>query len=211
MERPKQTKTSVFSVFEQLEEEATSPTERQDSKTDVLAKSKEPTKKVRRSNIETESAPSVGSSHHTSTDSPTNLPPNLADRTKERSQRDPRRNSVVLNQSSQSSTSSGGEDKVTKIERESRHQKAQIEVLKRDLEVVKKLLQETEDYNAENRRKIKEELWKIQKDNQDERRKRTKLTRSIAHLEDRLDEVYTKLGIKIEPREHPTNDPIPPN
>jgi len=96
-------------------------------------------------------------------------------------------------------------DKGNKVEKELRHQKALIEVLKREIDVLKKLLQEEEEYNAESRRKIKEELWKIQKDNQEERRKRTKLGRTIASVEERLDQIEKKLGITPAPQTNSTS------
>jgi len=232
MERPKHNKASVFSVFEGIAEGeeitgAQSPREKASESTKSIEsprapeapkgdkdKDKDPKKK---SDTSARKARPVAKLDELAPPDSTKLDPNRddspnsrnADRERRRKERRERRESnltpSVPGATLATPLSPGDDvDKGNKVEKELRHQKALIEVLKREIDVLKKLLQEEEEYNAESRRKIKEELWKIQKDNQEERRKRTKLGRTIASVEERLDQIEKNLASLLHRK------PIPP-
>eukprot|EP01121_Diplochlamys_sp_Union-15-3_P021694 TRINITY_DN8915_c0_g1_i3.p1 TRINITY_DN8915_c0_g1~~TRINITY_DN8915_c0_g1_i3.p1 ORF type:complete len:485 (-),score=102.19 TRINITY_DN8915_c0_g1_i3:34-1488(-) len=185
MEREKSNnKLSVFSVFEGISGDD------KDNKEDESTKSTKQVHPPEESTAEDSSGKRERRRQTQSTDTTAKEDP----RERRRKDRKDRKEGNLVS-SAPSSGNADDDSRISKLETELRHSKALIEVLKREVDLLKKLLQEDEEYNAESRRKIKEDLWKIQKDNQEERRKRTKLGRSVALLEERFDAVEKKLGL----------------
>eukprot|EP01121_Diplochlamys_sp_Union-15-3_P021696 TRINITY_DN8915_c0_g1_i5.p1 TRINITY_DN8915_c0_g1~~TRINITY_DN8915_c0_g1_i5.p1 ORF type:complete len:466 (-),score=101.43 TRINITY_DN8915_c0_g1_i5:1-1398(-) len=156
MERQKSNnnKLSVFSVFEGIGGDDN----KDDNKDESDTKS---TKQPSEETAEDTSAKRERRRQTQSVDTPVKEDP----RERRRKDRKDRKEGNLVSATPPSGTTD--DDKISKLETELRHSKALIEVLKREVDLLKKLLQEDEEYNAESRRKMKEDLWKIQKDNQE--------------------------------------------
>jgi len=96
----------------------------------------------------------------------------------------------------EASIPNGVEERLGKLEKELTHYKTLVGVLTREVEVLKQSMEEEEEYNAESRKKIKEELWKVMKERQEEKREKNLLSLKVADLEEKVNSLLGEKGKK---------------